>query len=604
MIRYSARFALLALTFVLAACGGGGKGAGSALPSTASPASTPAASSASRASFVITIPNPSANTTSTKRPAYVSPATQSMTIAVLSGTTTVISQTVGLTTTSTGCTSSLANITCTLTLNLNPGSYTASITTYDGTNGSGNALSTAQALSFTVTAGQNNIVPLGLSGIPTSILAFAGTATNSVYVVAQDADGNFIVGPGAPTFTATGSGATVATITQPTATAPNTIAFAVASPAPAPGTETVNVTASYPSGETSACSQAGAVCTLATPITVTYTGGTAFLANYENDNVIGFALPPTSNTQAASVTIPGVNDEPYWGIAVNSSTGEVFSWGYSSPYTLVASSPPYTSSVSNTSTGLVEPYGYSIASVAPNGDLFIPEYPTTNGAVGVLAPPYTGAVTAITNGIDDPYGVATDSSNNLYVANGGASTVTVYAPPYTGTPTTVATSAAPYGIYISGSNLFVGEHGKIDVFALPVNGSSTPSATFTFAGYFYTLATDPSGNLWAGCYETCAGSTEGEVNKFNKPFTTGESPSVSLTMPASGFTSYYVTGIAFDASGNLYVENGYGGSEEGGLLEYSGTITSSSTPAHGIETSNLYYPYGLVIAPPSFTVTP
>lgn len=597
--RSRAPLGAVVLSALLAACGGGGSHTTPSVPGTS--AASPASSAKATAQFTVLVP-PATKQSASLKPAYVSPATQSMTVSVLQGSTSVFNQTVGLTASSTGCASSLAGVTCTLSVGLAPGSYTASISTYDGANGAGNVLSTAQNVAFTLTAGQNNVIPLTLSGIPTNIIA-SSAGQNAVYVLAQDVDGNFIVGAGAPTFTATGSGATVATITQPTATAPNKIGFAVASPAPAPGTETVNVTASYPSGETNACAQPGAVCTLAPPITVAYTDGTAFTANYEDNNVLGFTLPLTSNTQSPSVTISGVTYYPYWGIALGSS-GEVFSWGYDPTDVIVSATPPYTSPVSNTGSGIVEGYGYG--AVAPNGDLFIPEYPTTTGAVGILAPPYTGAVTAITTGIDYPYATATDSSSNLYVANEASSSVTVYAPPYTGAPITLSTSAAPYSVNVTSSNLFVGESGKIDVFTLPVSGSSTPAATFTIKGSYYSLATDPSGNLWAGCYQYCgaAGTTEGGVYEFTKPFTTGESASVSLPMPTAPFTSYYTVGVAFDASGNLYVDNGYGGAEDGGLLEYTGTITSSSKPTYGIETSNLYYPWGLVIAPPTFTVTP
>ncbi|MGB6986584.1 MAG: hypothetical protein WBD74_11485 [Candidatus Aquilonibacter sp.] len=603
-----------ATLFALAACGGGGKGAAPVLPAAPSPAasaSSPAGPAAkSHVSFVISVPKATPKPLSARRPAYVSPATQSMTISVLQGSTSVLSQTVGLTASSSGCTSSLANVTCTLTLNLNAGSYTASITTYDGTNGTGNKLSIAQNVAFTVVSNQNNIVPLGLSGIPMNIIAMAANAANSVYVVAEDADGNFIVGSGAPTFSATkASGPSVATITQPSSTAPNTVSFAIPS-TPVAGTESIAVTASYPSGQTNACASAGAVCTLATPISVNY-GQTLFTDNYEDNNLLGYSVPFTSSTQTNSLNFAGVNYYPYWGIAMNAG-GTVFSWGYETPVTLVVSSPPYTSSTT-VNTGLTEAYYFGAAD--PSGDVFIPNYPTspTTGAIAVIKPPYTGTPTQLTAGVDDPYGAAIDSNNKLYVANDGSSTITVYASPYTSVSATVSSlTSAPYGLYISGSKLYVTEDGYVDVFNLPVTSSSSPAATLSMPGsYSYgAAAVDSAGNLWVGCYEECNTTVSsvpgygGAVYKFAAPFSNGETASVTLTMPASGFTSYEVVGLAFDGTGNLYVDNGYGGSEEGGLLEYSGTITSSSMPTYGIETSTLYYPWGIVMSPAAFTVTP
>jgi hypothetical protein len=593
---------------LLTACGGGSKSSPilPAAPAPAASATAPAANVKSRASFVITVPKPSPTPQGKLRPAYVSPATQSMTVSITQGSTSVISQTVGLTASSTGCSSSLSSLTCTLSLNLNPGSYTASITTYDGTNGSGNALSTAQNVAFTVTADQNNVVPLSLSGIPANILVERAGA-DSIYVLAQDADGNFIVGTGAPTFTAAKTaGTAIVTITQPTTSAPNTVAFALPSP-PATGTETIGVTASYPTGQTNACTETGAVCSLTSAATATYSSGSAFMPNYEANDLLGYTLPLTSNTQAPFTTISGVAEYPYWGIALNSNTSEVFSWGYwEGNTTLVGVLPPYTAaSVTNGSTGLYDAYGYGAA--APNGDLFIPNYPTADGstgAVGMIVAPYTSTATQITAGVDEPAAATADSSSNLYVANGGSHTVTVYASPYTSGPAaTVSTTAAPLALAISGSKLYVGEVGYIDVFSLPLSSSSTPVATLTIAGEFYSLALDAKGNLWGGCYAQCA-DTEGAVYEFTTPLSTGQSPTVTLNMPASGFSSYYPVGIGFDAVGNLYVNNGYGGADEGGLLEYSGTITSSSTPAYGVETSTLYYPWGLVITPATLTVSP
>lgn len=583
-----------------------------AAPTPTSSASGSQGATKSHASFVITIPKTAATPAAGVRPAYVSAATQSITVAVSqstsSGLNTVLNETVNLTPSSSGCSSSLAGTTCTLTMNLNPGTYSASITTYDGTNGSGNALSTGQGISFTVVANENNVVPLGLSGIPTSIIAMAGSTSNSVYVLAKDADGNYIVGAGAPTIVVAPSPASqtaVATVTGPTSSTPNTVSFAAGSNY---GTETFSVTATYPSGQTNACAEAGAVCSLATPITVSNGAGTLFTDNYEDNNLLGYTVPFSSNTQSPSINLGNVNYYPYWGIAINSK-GTVFTWGYDTTENLVITNPPYTSETVDSNTGIE--YGYYFGAADSNGDVFIPNFPSgsATGQIGIIKSPYTSVATELTNGVDEPYGAAIDSSNNLYVANEGNDTVTVYASPYTSPFATVATTTTPYGVVVSGSKMYVTETGKIDVFTLPVTSSSTPAATLTMTGYSYgAAAVDPKGNLWVGCFgqsDTCAGSSDGAVYEFTTPFSNGETPAVTLTYPAgSGSTSYETTGIGFDSLGNLYVDNGYGGSEEGGLLEYSGTITSSSKPTYAIETSTLYYPWGIVMAPGGLTVTP
>ncbi len=581
--------ALLTALLLLAGCGGGGAssgGLGSTLPKQANGAT-------GSVRFAIVVPPKTAS--SGRSPAYVSPATQSMTIAVLQGTTNVLNQTVGLTSSSTGCTSSAASTTCTLELSLNAGSYTASITTYDGANGTGNALSTAQSVAFTVTANQSTLVPLTLSGIPTAIQV-SSAGTNAVDVLAQDADGNFIVGAGAPTFTASASsGPAVATIVQPTASHPNLISFVQASPTVL-GTETFAVAASYPAGESNACTQTGAVCSLSAAVTAKVSAPMAMVANQSNNTVLGYTLPLTSATQSPAVSIP-------LSVAyrlTEDASGNVFAANYGSPESVLEIPPPYTSATLTNSLGGDDSFQMA---VAPNGDLALANF--TGSAGGSLyTPPYTGAPTTLSNGLSSPYGVAFDASNNLYFANSGASTLTMLAPPYTGAPTTVSISSVAYGLTVSGTTLFVGKSAAVDIFSLPLTASSTPIATLSSGiSGVHRSAVDASGNLWVA-NDTGGASYEGSIEEFTKPFTTGEAPAVTILMPVGGgSSSYNPFGIAFDAAGNLYVTNTSGGAGSGGLLEFSPPITSASKPTVAIETANLNSLYDLVITP-SFSVTP
>jgi hypothetical protein len=128
-----------------------------------------------------------------------------------------------------------------MTLTLTPGAYDATLTTFDGTNGTGNQLSAAQDLPFTVVLNQANTIPLVLGGIATSmqlvagagvtaqhlsVFTLAGNASGAIDAYGVDADGNTIIGAGGPTVTATTSDATQVTVTAPTSNAPNTIGMA------------------------------------------------------------------------------------------------------------------------------------------------------------------------------------------------------------------------------------------------------------------------------------------------------------------------------------------------------------------------------------------
>lgn len=203
-----------------------------------------------------------------------------MTLAI-SGPTNV-NQTVALTPTSAGCSSTLVSTQCTLQVALSPGSYTATLSTYDGYNAgtqtaTGNVLSTGQNIAFTIHAGQANTIAIALSGIPKQLvitpLTLLSTANGSAYdlvgagahpflVEALDADGNIIAGSGAPTFTiGAPSGTVAAAATAPTASSPNK--FVLTPPTTfASGTATFPISATYSGQPTDGCAPPGAVCSV------------------------------------------------------------------------------------------------------------------------------------------------------------------------------------------------------------------------------------------------------------------------------------------------------------------------------------------------------
>jgi hypothetical protein len=247
-----------------AGCSGGSPGA--TVPAPRAPANAKEA-----VQIVVHVPTRTGAGAHLRSPRYISPSTQSLTIVVQQGANIVLSETANLTPTSTGCSSTLASTVCTLTLSLAAGSYTATVTTYDQLAGSGNVLSAGQGVPFTVLAGQANHIALTLSGVPAGLFVapqntvtsgsmahgftLAGMQAQSFLVGALDADGNFIVGAGAPTFgfsTLSGSGWT---ITNPTSAQPGV--FTIAPATTQNSSATLQITATY--GDTT-CARSGAVC--------------------------------------------------------------------------------------------------------------------------------------------------------------------------------------------------------------------------------------------------------------------------------------------------------------------------------------------------------
>ena len=180
---YAFRFSPFLAAALLAACGGGG-GGGSTLPPMSAP-STPGGTNAAPASVAISIAIPSASTTSSRRRTrYVSAGTKSATV------------TFGANQQMTNCAA-----TCSLVVNVAPGSVTFAIRLFDDVNGGGHLLSTGQTTA-TIAANQNNIVNVTFEASVASVALALGTAavtagspaTIPVIVTAKDAAGYTIVG--------------------------------------------------------------------------------------------------------------------------------------------------------------------------------------------------------------------------------------------------------------------------------------------------------------------------------------------------------------------------------------------------------------------------
>jgi hypothetical protein len=472
--------------------------------------------------------------------------------------------TVGLTPTSGGCSSTLASTYCQLTVALAPGNYTATLTTEDANN---TPLSSGQSIAFTITAGANNVIPITLSGIPYALQVASGAAAvhgsagagfklyglgaQPVIVTALDADGNIIVGPGSPTYTANeliGSGWSAA---APSSTTPNTIAITP------PGTNgsgaTFSVSASYAD---STCSQSGAVCTAT--FTIVNDVQTLFVANFNLSTVTAYTSPYTSapTTISAGVISPQA-------LALDGG-GDLFVSNVNAE-TVTEYPPPYTAESASISVG--EP---GIALALNNGVDLLVSNGTANTVIA-YPPPYNGNnASTLSSGLNDPSALALDSSGNLFVANEVNNTVTEYAPPYTGTPATTISSnvSDPWALTLDGAgDLFVANYLNFTVTEYVPPYTGTPAATITTSGRPYAIALDSAGNLFVANYFS------NTVTEYTPPYTGLPTTTISNGVSAP-------RALAFDGAGNLFVAN-YSGPVTEYAPPYTGTPTMISNGVNG-----------------------
>jgi hypothetical protein len=485
---------IVAVVFASCSSGGAGVQATTPLP----------VSKHANGSFALTIkiPNRQPAASNNRHSAFVSPSTQSMSMAFSQGSTLVLSEAIGLTPSSNpNCSVGVSSTTCSITVGLAAGSYTATVATYDGPISgnvpTGNALSQGQSLAVAVIASQTNSVALTLDGVPASISVtptssstITGTQAGGfsvkygpqpLQVVARDSDGNIILGPGAPTFTVAAT-ASKYTVTQPQTSTPNVVTLA----AVGAGSGTLTVSAAPPNGGFS-CSSSGVVCTATVAISTVHQ---LFVAGY------------------SGLSVYTSSDDTTWTLT------SVDAGGYGANATAMA--------------------------VAANGTAFIAVPPSGFGSTSIYAysPPYTAPPAVITGGLNSPVGMAVTSTQRLLVADG--STLHVYASPWTGSSTNASFGFNSNSLALDpADNAIVGSSTAARSFPAPGYATSTSIGTADV----YTLATNPAGTLVIG--PTLATY----VNAYTPPYTAAP---VTLTLPNLGGVREPAR-VAVDVHGNAWM---------------------------------------------------
>jgi hypothetical protein len=525
--------------------------------------------------------------TSGLTPRYVSPSTRSIVIKAYSAHGKLLaSSRANLRAGVKYCKRISSILVCTFKFSAAAGKDRFSATTYDRAKGKGKVLSTLSNFELTVKAGKTVKLPLALDGIVHSVsmeltgdntlktgstasgFKFAGLLPQTLQVAGLDADGNIIVGAGAPIVGLTSSDTTHISISRVSGTTndflitPHSIAADIA------------LTASAKPGGGGATLQSSASLSIEPVLYVANFGSLSSAGN-----VAAYASWSAHPVEAITNGIgnPGVlaldGSGNLW---VGNEAGGVSTQGSITKYAPGSTTPSRTISGAS-------PYGNGGNSVAVDslGNVYcacnnaqeVDEYTPSD----VSGPSRSLNNTNSPGGISTPYSVAVDSSRNLYVANGTSNAIGIAVYPPSGMTPSRNISSGINGVSLlafdKSGNLYAGNYNTPSTITEYGPGSSTVANTFESSGLSApeALAVDSSGNVYASNYP--GGSGNSTILEYTQ--TSTGSPTRTFTV-----TGGFVWGIALDPIGNLYVPV----SQSNVVYEYPAGM--STTPIRTLASAN------------------
>jgi streptogramin lyase len=409
-------------------------------------------------------------------PHFVSPATRGMTVAIAGPT--KLKKTVGLVLTARGCRSKLTDLACSLVLRglkVCPSKkpcYTATIATYDAFSSATGKIPpgahelSADRLAFRIVSG-TNVIPIALQGIPASVAFLPGAgstltgsqssgfiepkcsaSTQSASVLGVDADGNYILGAGAPVASLVSDDPAQLAVTNPTAYAPNAFDLVPpSSPAYAFGNFTIHLTATV-----TPTKKSGAAA-ISTTVNVSYSGDicgtiTEFTIPTAGSSPHGIKAGPDGNMwfteqigQIGRITPSGAITE----FPVPNPSSRPFDITTGPDGNLWFTELRAEKIAKMTTAGVVTEYGGINASAdptfitaGPDGNLWFSE--VTAGNIGKMTP--AGAVAEYPVGGGSPAEIAAGPDGRIWFAStGGLGAVTP-----SGVLAIYSTAAEPFGV--------------------------------------------------------------------------------------------------------------------------------------------------------------
>jgi hypothetical protein len=193
--------------------------------------------------------------------------------------------------------------------------------------------------------------------------------------------------------------------------------------------------------------------------------GDLFVANGNGSNTVTEYVAPYTGGPSATIST-GINDPVSLGFDANADLYVA----NTAANTVTIYAPPYSGTPTTIASGLSAPNSVALD---VHGNLFVSNLNTTPNSVLEYSPPFSSTsipAAFITNGIAEQgaIGVA-GGTNNVFVPNQGANSVTEYSSPFTGPPTTIkGGQSQPIALAIDATgNLFVANYGNNSVTAYP-----------------------------------------------------------------------------------------------------------------------------------------
>jgi uncharacterized protein (TIGR03437 family) len=221
-----------------------------------------------------------------------------------------------------------------------------------------------------------------------------------------------------------------------------------------------------------------------------------------------------------------------------------------------------------------------------NPVLTVPLYGFGDAPVAVLAP-NTGTVIS-TGGVplSFPFQIALDGAGNIYSANNGGNLVKI--PAGGGSATVVSPSGYTFGNEVTGvavdgaGNLFISDHLNSRIIVITPGGVASVlsiAGSAPVLGYPTALAFDAAGNLYISDYGN------GRIVEVSSLYVSGSTSTGLGTVIGTGSyttSSTGITGVAVDSQGNVYIPDGYAGSDPSRVIKVTAAGVASLVTPTGI----------------------